>query len=94
MIFGNTIMTIYSSNNIGQWATTTRKKLMINYAYGQRNQYNSTPVRTILCGLVFADLTAFFFLSFMNICFDTIVSDPPVWLLFILFMVMALDLFA
>lgn len=67
---------------------------MINYAYGQRNQYNSTPVRTILCGLVFADLTAFFFLSFMNICFDTIVSDPPVWLLFILFMVMALDLFA
>jgi hypothetical protein len=38
------------------------------------------------------DLTAFFFLSFMNICFDTLVSDPPVWLLTILFSIMGYDL--
>lgn len=67
---------------------------MINYAHGQRNQYNSTPLRTLACTVVFLDLSAFFFLSFMNICFDEIVSHPPVWLLFILFMIMALDLLA
>lgn len=67
---------------------------MIIYAHGQRNQYDSTPIRTILCALVFADITTFFFLSFMNICFDTIVSHPPPVLLLVLFIIMGLDIFA
>lgn len=30
----------------------------------------------------------------MNICFDTLVSDPPTWLLTILFFIMGMDLLA
>lgn len=43
---------------------------------------------------MFVDLTAFFFLSFMNICFDTLVSDPPDWILTLLFGIMGIDLLA
>lgn len=67
---------------------------MIPYAHTHLNQYNSTPLRVILCSVVFLDLTVFFFIVFMNICFDTLVSDPPPWLLLLLFGVMGLDLFA
>lgn len=67
---------------------------MIDYAYSQRNKYNSTITRLLLSGLIFTDLTAFFFLTFMNICFDEIVSHPPFWLLFILYFIMGLDLLA
>ena len=67
---------------------------MITHAYSQRNQYNSTPFQTFLCGVVFTDLTIFFFLSFMNICFDTIVSQPPFALMFILFLIMFVDIIA
>lgn len=66
---------------------------MINYVYAQRGTYTESIFQTILCFVVFCDLTAFFFLSFMNICFDTLVSNPPLWLLVLLFAIMTLDLF-
>lgn len=47
---------------------------MIDYTYSQRNQYSNTSLRIAVSGIVFMNLTAFFFLTFMNICFDTIVS--------------------
>lgn len=65
---------------------------MINYAYSQRNQYNSTPVMTFLCCVVFVDLTIFFFLTFLNICFESIVSDPPIWILVLLYVIMGADI--
>ncbi len=65
---------------------------MINYAYSQRNQYNSTPFMTFLCCVVFFDLTVFFFLTFLNICFENIVSDPPIWILVLLYLIMGADI--
>lgn len=67
---------------------------MIGKAYARKNHYDSTTLRVLLCSIVFMDLTIFFFLAFMNICFDTIVSHPPLWLMAILFTIMALDLVA
>lgn len=65
---------------------------MIPYIYGKRGEYTSSLGETLLCAVVFLDLTAFFFLSFMNICFDTLVSNPPVWLMILLFLIMGADI--
>lgn len=65
---------------------------MISHAASKLGLYEWSLLETLLCFIVFMDLTAFFFLTFMNICFDTLVADPPIWFLTILFAIMSADL--
>ena len=63
---------------------------MINQIYGHRRYI--TKFELICAVTMFLTLTFFFFYTFLNICFDTIVTDPPIALMVILFAVLLADL--
>ena len=63
---------------------------MIARVHSHRRYATVPELVSVTC--TFAALTFFFFFTFLNICFESIVSDPPFFLMIIMILLLGLDL--
>jgi len=63
---------------------------MIRVIYNKREYYQ--PWRIVWASLLFLDINYIVFISFMNVCFDTLAIRQPVALLVIAFLLFGVDL--